>query len=174
MKKSLVIGLGVLVIVAVGIVGYAMVTKERVRVQTMERSLTPISLAQESDLILIGTFQDGKSKILSDESSGDLVFTDWTVKPEEVWKGEAPSPLVVMVLGGENIKIQTVEDADLQVFRGMRALIYLKYIPEEKTWVPLSTRQGIFTEKEGQYIDANGKVYSRATLYDAVKAVKVN
>ncbi len=171
MKKIMVVILPIVVIgLAAG--GYLYFSKDKrekdiVTVDMIERHLTPAILAEDAELIVLGTFTDSRQRTFIDEDH-NLVLTDWTIQPKEVWKGNAPDPLVVSIIQSDNGGIVEESALPFSIKNGTQALLYLTFAPEGQMWLLLSARQGVFLEKNGKLFDQLNKVVDRQVLYQEV------
>lgn len=167
MKKIIIITVIALVAVGSGFVLYKYYNPQTTSVSASFRHLTSSELVSEADLILVGTFKSEKERISTlskEDNEHKLVFSDWTIEPLEVWKGDLPKPLVVSILGGKKGFLQTAQDLQLEIKPGLKALMYLFYEPEEKVWVLLTPVQGILTELNGKYINQAEESFTKAEL----------
>lgn len=141
----------------------------RVVVNRLERHMTLDELAQESDLIGVGTLQTKTIRIVDDTTADQLVYTDWTVIMSDVWKGTRPDPLVLSLLGGEKNGIRVdVTGQNTSLTTGQEYLMFLEYLPESNMWT-VSPRQDLFRRDGSAYRNAAGDSYALAVMRDAVR-----
>lgn len=141
-------------------------------VHTTERGFTSRTLAQEAELVVIGSFTTSRSYL--DTSTGQrLVLTEWQFIPSEVLKGTVEGTISVTLQGGRVGKVEDqISDAP-EVRTGQKTLLYLTKVPLHNTWLPVSTSQGILVPtKEGAFVDHQGEVMTRENAKTVITDVK--
>jgi len=168
-KRILIISL-VGIIIAGSVITVLTMNKQKstTAVTKAEVKLSPADLAEESKLVLVGTFISSKVREVTEEGTGEkLIYTDWQVEPKEIWKGQKPDSLTVSILGGDNGKLSVIADTlggqDLKP--GDERLLFLYYREDLQAYAPLSANQAIFTAlSNGNYRDEAGAMYSKDEL----------
>ena len=131
----------------------------------MERRVTLPDLAEESALVVEGMLQSPSTHIEQSKTAGKLVYTDWSVLPSRVFKGVAPNPLIVSVLGGDRGGLHTrVAENTIPLKTGDRYLMFLEYRAEGNYWDLSALRQSLFRLENGTYKNAAGDSYRLADL----------
>lgn len=134
------------------------------RYDATEIQLSENDLVTKSQLIVVGTPEKSKSKQVKNDTTGSLIFTDWTINVRQTLKGTPPENLVVTVPGGQKFGQKTISDQFDGFKKGTEYILYLTYISEAKWWMPLSTTQAVFERQANGYKDLSGRTQTAESV----------
>lgn len=161
--KFLWVGLGASLMALAGVLIFTPAHPETTTVMRLERALSQAQLKSEADAIILGTFQTART--YTDRSSEQsVVLTEWTVKTHRTLKGSVGDVITVTLTGGLAGSTESRNHDLPAIQRGQRAVMYLQAVPDRKTFIPLSLRQGLFLEKAGAFTSRDGQVISSTSL----------
>ncbi|MFA5107190.1 MAG: hypothetical protein WC497_02570 [Patescibacteria group bacterium] len=176
-KRTIIIGLaGVFIIGSLIAIIALRGDKPTTSVSKLEVTLTPADLAKESQIVLTGRFISSNVREVFEKDTGEkMIYTDWQVEPQEVWKGTASKKLIVSILGGENGNLVVIADTQggQNLKPGDERLLYLYYRDDLQAYTPLSTMQAIFTALPGNiFRDEAGTEYAKTKLTNEIEKVQ--
>lgn len=127
--------------VTLAVVGY-IVYPRHITAYAHEVSLTESQLRDQSDAIILGKISQPHSVFIVPGNDTTLM-TEWNVQVEKMYKGTTAKKISVDVPGGTFGGL-TVDYADVQkLTNGERVVMYLRWLPTQKKWVPMGLVRGL-------------------------------
>lgn len=157
------------------VAGVYMITQrapERTTVFTQERRVEPRELAKVADLVFEAKVTSSATRIVADPNHGDLVYTDWTLQPLDVWKGKADAQIIATTLGGKTGTTETIITEMPSLVVGDQRLFFLTEEPNSTTWTVYSVSQGIFSTQGQDVANTFGDKLNKKAYKEFVKQAK--
>jgi hypothetical protein len=157
------------------VVGVYVITQrapERTTVYTQSRRVEPKELAKVADFVVEAKVASSTTRIVADPNHGDLVYTDWTLQPIEVWKGKADSQIVASTLGGKSGSTETIISEMPNLAVGDERLFFLTEEPNSTIWTMYSVTQGIFSTQGQDVVNTFGDKLDKKAYKELVKQSK--
>lgn len=170
-RKQLVIG-GVAAVILLPVGLFLWNLSWTTRVASSEAYLSESDLVSQAELVIAGIPVKSKSRVINDSSAGPLIFTDWKFDVRATPLGELPDSLVVTVPGGMRFGQRTYASQFDGFKKGSEYIVYLRYVPETSTWMPLSTTQAVFEKQGTSYVDAAGRSQTLESATALMKSVQ--
>lgn len=129
---------------------------------TIERPYSESELMSDADLVIQGVFQKGHPKLMSAKDD-ETLMTEWTVAVKKVYRGAQVDSVQVSIPGG-NIGALKVEQAGAATVQPRSsAIMFLRWLPEQKTYVLVSQRSG-YRPMNGAQVETVGRVEPLSTM----------
>lgn len=134
----------------------------------IERPYAESDLLNDADLVIQGTVQKGHPRFMSAKDD-ETLMTEWTVDVKKVYRGSQVDTVQVSIPGG-NIGALKVEQAGAaKVLPRSSAVMFLRWLPEQKTYVLLSQKSGYRQLKGAQIETGVGQVEALETAEARLK-----
>jgi hypothetical protein len=123
----------------------------------IERPYAESDLLSDADLVIQGTVQKGHPKFMSAKDD-ETLMTEWTVDVKKVYRGSQVDTVQVSIPGGSIGALKVEQAGAAKVLPRSSAVMFLRWLPEHKTYVLLSQRSGYRQMKGAQIETGVGQV----------------